>query len=45
MGQATLALLGVILGAAIAGGVSLWQVQLVTKREHETRPGTPGAGT
>jgi hypothetical protein len=37
MGQAALTLLGVILGAAIAGGVSLWQVQLVTKRERETR--------
>jgi CHASE3 domain sensor protein len=27
----------VILGAAIAGGVSLWQVQLITAREREAR--------
>jgi hypothetical protein len=37
MGQAILTLLGVILGAAVAGGISLWQVQLVTKREREVR--------
>jgi hypothetical protein len=37
MGQAALTFLGVILGAAIAGGVSLWQVQLITKREREAR--------
>lgn len=37
MGQAALTLLGVILGAAIAGGISLWQVQLVTRREREAR--------
>lgn len=35
MGQAALTLLGVVLGAAIVGGVSLWQVQLVTVRERE----------
>lgn len=29
--------LGVVLGAAIAGGVSLWQVQLITAREREAR--------
>jgi hypothetical protein len=37
MGQAALTLLGVVLGAAIAGGVSLWQVQLITVREREAR--------
>jgi hypothetical protein len=37
MGQAALAFLGVLLGAAIAGGVSLWQVQLITAREREAR--------
>jgi uncharacterized protein HemX len=37
MGQAALTLLGVVLGAAIAGGVSLWQVQLITAREREAR--------
>jgi hypothetical protein len=37
VGQAALTLLGVVLGAAIAGGVSLWQVQLVTAREREAR--------
>ena len=30
-------LLGVILSAAIAGSVSLWQVQLSTDREREAR--------
>ena len=39
MGEAGLGFLGVILGAAIAGGISLWQVQLVTKREREARGG------
>jgi hypothetical protein len=33
MSEATLTFAGVILGAAIAGGVSLWQVQLVAKRD------------
>jgi hypothetical protein len=37
MGQAVLGFLGVILGAAVAGGVSLWQVQFVTKREREAQ--------
>jgi hypothetical protein len=37
MGQAVLGFLGVILGAAIAGGISLWQVQLVTTRERQAR--------
>ena len=37
MGEAVLGFLGVILGAAIAGGISLWQVQLVTKREREAQ--------
>jgi hypothetical protein len=37
MWQAALTLGGVVLGAAIAGGVSLWQVQLVTAREREAR--------
>jgi hypothetical protein len=37
MGQALLGFLGVILGAAIAGVISLWQVQSVTKREREAR--------
>jgi hypothetical protein len=37
MGQAVLALLSVILGATIAGSISLWQVQLVTRREREAR--------
>jgi beta-lactamase class D len=37
MGEAVLGFLGVILGAAIAGGISLWQVQLVTKREREVQ--------
>jgi hypothetical protein len=37
VGQQALTFLGVILGASIAGGISLWQVQFVTKREHETR--------
>jgi hypothetical protein len=37
MEQAVLSLAGVVLGAAIAGGVALWQVQLVTNREREVR--------
>jgi hypothetical protein len=37
MGQAVLALLSVIVGATIAGSISLWQVQLVTRREREAR--------
>jgi hypothetical protein len=37
VGQAALTILGVVLGAAIAGGVSLWQVQLITAREREAR--------
>jgi hypothetical protein len=37
MWQAALTFLGVILGAAIAGGVSLWQARLTTEREREAR--------
>ena len=37
MGQAVLGFLGVILGAAIAGSISLWQARLTTERERETR--------
>jgi HAMP domain-containing protein len=37
MWQAVLSLAGVVIGAAIAGGVALWQVQLVTAREREAR--------
>jgi hypothetical protein len=37
MGEALLGFLGVILGAAIAGGISLWQVQFVTVREREAQ--------
>jgi hypothetical protein len=39
VGQAVLTFFGVILGATIAGGISLWQVQLVTRREREARQG------
>jgi hypothetical protein len=37
MGEALLGFLGVIIGAAIAGGISLWQVQFVTAREREAQ--------
>jgi hypothetical protein len=37
MSQAVLSLAAVVLGATIAGGVALWQVQLVTAREREAR--------
>ncbi|HEV8374072.1 MAG TPA: hypothetical protein VGR68_12805 [Actinomycetota bacterium] len=37
MAQALLTFIGVILGAAIAGSVSLWQARLVTKQERESR--------
>jgi hypothetical protein len=37
MAQAVLTALGVILGAVIAGAVSLWRERVVTAREHEAR--------
>lgn len=37
MWQAVLALVGVVLGGAIAGGVTLRQLRLITDREHEAR--------
>jgi hypothetical protein len=37
MWQALLALVGVVLGGAIAGGVTLRQLRLITDREHEAR--------
>lgn len=37
MWQALLVVVGVVLGGAIAGGVALRQVQLVTDREREAR--------
>ena len=37
MGEALLGFLGVIIGAAIAGGISLWQVHFVTTREREAQ--------
>jgi hypothetical protein len=37
MWQAVLVFIGVVLGGAIAGGVTLWLVQLTTHREREAR--------
>jgi hypothetical protein len=37
MWQAALAFLGVILGAAIAGGIAVWQARLTIQQEREVR--------
>jgi hypothetical protein len=37
MGQAVLTFLGVVLGATIAGGVTVWQARLTIQRDREAR--------